>query len=523
MSGWNYPRPTHQNVPKSLLDDIERIKGLVARYFPIYNIEVHFDTISMKCNVEEITLEQKFEDLRQEMKELSYIPLITKERGEYIVHVVKRPPSKFRGIWLNLILLFATIGSTIFAGAGLWSATFSTGDIFLAENLINGGLYFALPLMLILSVHEMAHYVAAKKHNVAASLPFFIPMPFSVLGTFGALISIREPIPTKKALLDIGFAGPIAGFVVTIPVLIIGFMMNGDVPQIPASEIIAGGSMEWGTSLFFEIFVMAFGLPSPLTIHPMAFAGWVGLFVTALNLLPAGQLDGGHIARALLGEKSRYAGYGVIALLLGLGLMFDFSGWLILALLIMFMGIRHPPPLNDVSHLDNKRKMVGVAAALMLVLCFVPVPLMQVDYNYDFTFQEGDGTLVGPHFSHSIDKQVFNDWQNYSFPFRIENNGNMELDLRFNIDITTNVSGYECYAWLSQNGNTTGNVSQYFNTTLELGQTQNLSLNMMFSPMVNATQAIIDIEELEYPWMEANLNSESAGMAHGMRVAVNFT
>ena len=187
------------------------------------------------------------------------------------------------------------------------------------------------------------------------------------------------------------------------------------------------------------------------------------------------------------------------------------------------MGIRHPPPLNDVSHLDNKRKMVGVAAALMLVLCFVPVPLMQVDYNYDFTFQEGDGTLVGPHFSHSIDKQVFNDWQNYSFPFRIENNGNMELDLRFNIDITTNVSGYECYAWLSQNGNTTGNVSQYFNTTLELGQTQNLSLNMMFSPMVNATQAIIDIEELEYPWMEANLNSESAGMAHGMRVAVNFT
>ena len=524
MSSWNYPRPAHQNVPKTIFDDIESIQGQVARHFSIYHIEVHYDTISMKCHVDESSLEQRFENLRMDMKKMSYVPLITKERGEYVVHVVKRPPMKFKGPWLNIIMLIATIGTTMLAGATLWNEIFGISDLGAMENWTNGTLYFAFPLMLILSVHEMAHYYAAKKHNVAASLPFFIPMPFSVLGTFGALISIREPIPSKKALLDIGFSGPIAGFIVTIPVLIIGLMLTGDVPQLPADEIIAGGTLQWGTSLFFDTFVMSFGLPNPLTIHPLAFAGWVGLFVTALNLLPAGQLDGGHIARALLGDKSKFAGYGVISLLLMLGLFFGFDGWLILALLIMFMGIRHPPPLNDVSTLDNKRKMVGVAAALMLVFCFVPVPMSQVAINNDFAYLEADGTFVGPYFSHSIDKDIYNNWQNFSFPFRIENNGNMVLDLSFDIttECTTN-SSYEFYAWLSNNGNNTGNMSQVFNTHLGLGEVQNLTLNMAFSPMTNATNITINIQEIEYDWLNDNFAGENGGLAHDMQVSVRFS
>jgi Zn-dependent protease len=459
MSGWNYAQQPPQSVPRTIFDDVEKIQGTVAGYFPIYHIEVHYDTVSMKCHVDENTLEKNFEDMRLEMKKTGYVPLINREHGEYLVHVVKRPPMKFKGPWLNLIMLIATIGTTTMAGAILWNSIFLTSGLGEIENWTNGALYFAFPLMLILSIHEMGHYYAAKKHNVAASLPFFIPMPLSVLGTFGALISIREPIPSKKALMDIGFAGPIAGFVVTIPVLMLGLMLTGDVPQIPAGQVIAGGTAQWGSSIFFETFVMAFGLPNPLTIHPLAFAGWVGLFVTALNLLPAGQLDGGHIARALLGDRSKYAGYGTVSLLLVLGLFFGFDGWLILALIIMFMGIRHTPPLNDVTTLDGKRKMVGIAAALMLVLCFVPVPMSQIDYNYNFAYLEADGTFVGPHFSHSIDKGIFyNDWQNISFPFKIENNGNMPLDLSFEITTESNSnSSYEFHAWLSHNGNNTGN------------------------------------------------------------------
>ena len=524
MSSWNYPQPAHQQVPKTIFDDIEKIQELVARHFQIYHIEVHYHTVSMKCHVDKETLDGKFENLRQDMKKMDYVPLITKERGEFVVHVVKRPPMKFKGPWLNLIMLIATIGTTTLAGAILWNSIFQTSGLGAIENWTNGALYFAFPLMLILSIHEMAHYYAAKKHNVAASLPFFIPMPLSVLGTFGALISIREPIPTKKALLDIGFSGPIAGFIVTIPVLIIGLMLTGDVPQIPANEVIAGGTAQWGSSLFFETFVMSFGLPNPLTIHPLAFAGWVGLFVTALNLLPAGQLDGGHIARALLGEKSKYAGYGVIGLLLTLGLLFRFDGWLILALLIMFMGIRHPPPLNDVSELDNRRKMLGVAAAVMLVLCFVPVPMSHVAVNHDFAYLEADGTFIGPHFSHSIDKDVYNNWQNFSFPFKIENNGNMPLNLNFDItnECSTN-SSYEFYTWLSYNGNNTQNMSQTFGTTLELGQVQNLTLNMAFSPMTNATNATINIQESRNDWLDDNFESESNGLAHDMQVTIRFS
>jgi len=350
-------------------------------------------------------------------------------------------------------------------------------------------------------------------------------MPFSVLGTFGALISIREPIPSKKALLDIGFSGPIAGFIITIPVLIIGLLLTGDVPQLPANEIIAGGTLQWGTSIFFETFVMSFGLPNPLTIHPLAFAGWVGLFVTALNLLPAGQLDGGHIARALLGEKSKYAGYGVISLLLMLGLFFGFDGWLILALLIMFMGIRHPPPLNDVSALDNKRKMVGIAAAVMLVFCFVPVPMLQVDYNHDFNFQMPDGTMANSQLSHSIDKHILNNsWQNFTFPFRIENTGNMALDLSFEITTQCNTnSSYEFDAWLSYNGNSTDNISHIFNTSLGLGEIQNLTLNMAFSPMTNISDVTINIQEINYDWLNDNFTSKSSGLAHDMQVSVRFS
>lgn len=518
MANWYYPPPPQPEVPRTIFDDIEQIKGVVAKYFPIYNTQVHFDMVSMSCQVDPVSLESNFEGLRKELRTMSYIPMITQEKGEHIVHVVKNPPTKFRGPWLNLVLLIATIISTILAGAALWSATFDSGSFLEMGNLGNGALYFALPLMLILSVHEMAHYLAAKKHGVAASLPFFIPAPF-ILGTLGAFISIREPIPTKKALLDIGFAGPIAGFVVAIPILCIGLMLSGDLPVPVQTGTIEGGTMLIGTSALFETFMALFNLPGNTTIHPLAFAGWVGFFVTALNLLPVGQLDGGHVARALLGEWSKWAGYAVIGFMLVLGLLYS-STWLFFALLIMFMGMRHPPPLNDVTNLTNGRKLVGVAAAIMLVLCFVPAPITTEPVNYDFTFQQADASPVGPYYSHSMDIPLTNTWDNHTFPFRIVNNGNMQLELSFLITASSNASEPEnITAWLSVSDDS--EPSQYFNRTLGIGERLDLELNMRFSPVMNSSLVTIDIQETGYEWDSGGLLTDSP-VPHGMRVQVYF-
>lgn len=518
MSGWNYPPPPPQGPPRTIFDDIEAIKGMVARHFPIYRTEVHFDTVSMYCNVDRATLEANFESLRRDLRPMAYIPLITEERGEAIIHVVRRPPEKFWGAWVNVILLIATIATTVYAGATIWDAVFGTGGALSGESLANGALYFALPLMLILGIHELGHYWAARMHSVAASMPFFIPAP-TLLGTLGALISIREPIPSKKALLDIGFAGPIAGFVVAIPVLCIGLLLSGDITTPVQSDTLEGGTMLVGSSALFQGFVMLFGLGGGVSLHPMAFAGWVGFLVTALNLLPVGQLDGGHIARALLGERSRWAGYAALGIMLVLGLFY--SGWLFFALIIMFMGLRHPPPLNDVTVLTNGRKAVGIAAAAMLVLCFVPVPFSTVPVNYDFTFQEADGSPVGPYFSHTMDREPGPAWQNITFDFRVENNGNMPLELVFRTDAgsDTDEPAY-MDAWLSITGDANATGGTDFNATLGIGESMNLTLHMTFSPVLSPASVTVDVQELEYQWT-GGLATDSP-TAHGMRVTVDF-
>ncbi len=515
MANW-YSQPP--DVPGTVFTDIEKITGAVAKYFPIYSTQMHFDMVSMKCNVDTGSLESNFEALRKEMKALGYIPMISEEGGEYLIHVVKRPPEKFRGPWLNLILLIVTIASTVIAGAALWASAFG-GGMFEGHNLLNGALYFALPLMLILGIHEMAHYFAAKRHAVAASLPFFIPAPF-ILGTMGAFISIREPIPSKKALLDIGFAGPIAGFIVAIPVLCMGLVLSGDMPVAVEGETIPGGTMLIGTSVLFEAFMMAFNLPAGTGIHPMAFAGWVGFFVTALNLLPVGQLDGGHISRALLGDRSRWASYGAMGLMLFMGLVFS-SSWLFFALLIMFMGLRHPPPLNDVTSLQNRKKVVGIAAALMLVLCFVPVPISQEPVNYDFAFQRADGTQESASHSHSMEVFTSAAWQNTSYPFRIVNNGNMPLDLAFEISASSNSSEPQnITAWIYVFGEPSSNASDHFDRSLGIEEVLHLSMNMTFSPVLGNCTVTVHLQETAYDW--PNIRDTAHAEEHGMTLAVNF-
>ncbi len=360
--------------------EIERLRARVAAYFPVYETRVTPHSLILLVHVDPAILEARFDALRRELWEKFYVPQIRREKGEYVVEVVRRPPMTPWSSIANLILLVLTVVTTVAAGAFLWLA-WRGGSALSSADLLNGGLYFALPLMAILGLHELAHFVLARHHHVEASLPYFIPVPppFLLFGTFGAFISLREPIPTKKALLDIGAAGPLAGFVVAIPVTLGGLWLSAHGTPLsiancgPSIVGVSYGGLQWGPSLIWE----ALGLFVPASafahLHPLALAGWVGLLVTAINLLPAGQLDGGHVFRALLGDRSRFVSYGAVLLLVILG--FRYEGWFLFALLVFVLGMRHPPPLNDITPLDGKRWALGGVTAAILVAGFVIVPL----------------------------------------------------------------------------------------------------------------------------------------------------
>ena len=313
--------------------------------------------------------------------------------GDYVIEVMKKPKFATKGTEWNLALFFLTILSTVLTGALLYAAREHEDSDTILSALISpyylarGALFFAFPLMAILGTHEMGHYLMAKRHGIAASLPFFIPLPpgISIFGTMGAFISLREPITDKKALFDIGIAGPIAGMLVAIPVTIIGVWLTSPTSNVPDPG--EGPNLAIGLPLLYQWISMAVPHDGG-SIHPTAFAGWVGLFITALNLLPAGQLDGGHVARALLGEKAQYLSYATLGAMLILGL-FYFQGWLLFAVLIFALGAKHPPPLNDLSELDTKRILVGVLGAVIFIVAITPIPMQPLEYDIGVSM-EGD-------------------------------------------------------------------------------------------------------------------------------------
>jgi len=353
--------------------DIELLKREVGQRFPFYDMKANPNTAVFFCRIDEETLGEKFDDLRRSLSEKGYIPTIRYEKGEHAIYVIKKPKVKKKPVWVNIVLLITTIFTTTLAGAIQWVSIYESDLTSFMEVLTkatspfylwNGLIFFSIPLLTILGIHEMGHYFISKRHNLETSLPFFIPLPPPfILGTFGALISTREPIPNRKALLDVGISGPICGFLVAIPVSIIGlFLMQQNpivVPPGPDTIVIIYPLLLQGLSSFFTI-------PSYTVMHPTLFAGWVGFFLTAINLLPVGQLDGGHVARALLKEKHKYASWAVVFVLLGLGLFF--SGWLFLAFIILFMiGTRHQPPLNEIAPLDTKRLLIGILAVIIFI------------------------------------------------------------------------------------------------------------------------------------------------------------
>ncbi len=371
---WN----SYHQVDSEPRSDLELLKSEVGQRFPFYDMKYNARTMAFFCRIDEGTLDENFDSLRMSLSDKGYIPMLRYVKGEHIIYVIRKSKKKEKPVWINISLLIATIITTSLTGSilhmgynDIWNIP-RIMDVFMPENLFNGILLFAFPLMSILFIHEMGHYFTSKKHGIATSLPFFIPippiMPSFNIGTFGALISSRDPMPNRKALFDVGISGPIAGFIVAVPVTIIGIMYSHPAPLMePASgEIILGGSILF---TYLSTYILNIPLGTPIDLSLIAFAGWVGLLITSINLLPAGQLDGGHIFRAFLGEKQKWAGWIAVMIMI-------FTGWFFFAIIIMFMmGMQHPPPLNDATPLDMRRKLLFFIAIIILVLCYIPYPI----------------------------------------------------------------------------------------------------------------------------------------------------
>lgn len=246
----------------------------------------------------------------------------------------------------------------------------------LAESLFDPALWrtgatFSLPLLAILGVHELGHMLACRRHGLPATYPYFLPAPVGI-GTFGAVIRIREPIHSRRVLFDVGAAGPLAGFAVAVPVLVWGIAISRVVTGAPRGDYI-----DFGEPLLFRLIETAIfpatARGADLALSPLGFAGWFGLFVTALNLLPLGQLDGGHILYAAIGGRQKRVGIVLFVLLAALA--FLWPGWILWVVIVLVMGIAHPPTADPEERLDGKRRVLAIVCLLVFAASFSPVPV----------------------------------------------------------------------------------------------------------------------------------------------------
>lgn len=326
-----------------------------------------------------------FERVYDRFFTLGFTPMLREENGQQALiampGVVDDSPSNWR---LNLLLLLLTILSTLYVGAtsapGFVSPVPGTGIVLAVAQILSQlwmGWPFSLGIMLILGAHELGHYFAARYHKVPVTLPYFIPVP-TIFGTMGAFIRLKGPVKNRRSLFDVGVSGPLAGLVFTIPILFIG-LATSDLGPPPAGMYLLEGN-----SLFYFLSkLMVFGqfLPSngiDVQLNQLAFAGWAGLFVTGLNLIPIGQLDGGHIAYTLFGNAARRLYWPLIIGLVLIAIFTQTWSWTLWIFLLFFFGRVYAEPLDDVTPLDPRRRLIAYLALFIFVLVFVPIPIMIV-------------------------------------------------------------------------------------------------------------------------------------------------
>lgn len=289
--------------------------------------------------------------------------------------------------WPNALLFLLTVLSTYLVGLS-WGANylypeqlsaegarFNWHSLFVDRKVMLLGVLYAVVLMTILLGHELGHYLTCRRYGLSATLPYFIPAP-TLVGTLGAFIKIKSPIAGKRSLFDIGMAGPLVGFALSVPAVIAGLLLAKTIPLIPHDDTIAFGEpllMKIVGGLFMKV-------PAgyDLVLHPIGFAGWVGLLVSSFNLFPVGQLDGGHIAYAILGRRSRILSVAIIPVFVMMGIFFWF-GWLLWALVIMLLGLRHPIVLDEASDIGTARKIIGIVCIAVFILSFIPDPVRGYD------------------------------------------------------------------------------------------------------------------------------------------------
>jgi Zn-dependent protease len=347
-----------------------------------------------------------YDELANSLKSQNVTPLFRMEEGRHAVilvpGIVRPPPAK---VWVNGVLFLLTVITVLMAGA-LYSYSGPSPEnitellLGLLGNLGNG-IAFAGTLLTILLAHEFGHYLAGRYHKTTVTLPYFIPFPLSTFGTMGAFIQLKEPPKNRRILLDIGLAGPLAGLVVAIPLLLLGLYLS-PVSKLPF-ELPPGQGFEGNSILYLAMKFLVKGelLPQPFSylgtnpliywikyyltstplpsggrdviLHPIAWAGWAGLLVTAINLIPAGQLDGGHVMYVLLGPKAGKLLPYIIGALLLLG--FVWSGWWLWVILLLLLGRVYAEPLDQITTLDPRRRALAILGLVIFVFVFVPVPL----------------------------------------------------------------------------------------------------------------------------------------------------
>ena len=333
------------------------IENKVASYFSIK--KAHIEKKEFYFIVYDYS-KDRFLQLVEDLDEIGYLPFIDEYEGEYKIRIANKPKHGESRIHINVILFLITVISTVFAGY-----------LFGGGKLIDG-IAFAIALLAIVGSHETAHYFAARKHGVNATLPYFIPAP-TLVGTFGAVINVKSAIPNKNALFDLGVSGPIAGIIVTIPVLIIGVLLSTVAPmQNAAIQFFPSILMYIPMTIVFPSVPEGYGV----MLHPVAFAAWVGIIVTMLNLMPVAVLDGGHVSRSLFNDKvHRYVSFAgiIVTVLLGWYLMA-----VLMAVFVLFVSRRHPGALDNVSKISKKRKIVAILVVIIFILCLSPMPSITV-------------------------------------------------------------------------------------------------------------------------------------------------
>lgn len=404
-----------ETKPAMNLDaEFERIDALVGRIFYIEqrtygksdtNIIARYDGHLIVQDSE-----AAYDRLAEQLRPLGLTPLFRAENGVQSILLIPRlPQPRPSKKWVNLVLFVLTLFSVWITGGFMginWDLSLLPSEPLAALRLLLGGGWpFAVSMLAILGAHEFGHYLAGRSHGMHVTLPYFLPLPLSPFGTIGAFIQMKEPPKNRRILLDVGIAGPLSGLIVTIPVLIIGLSLStlDTLPIAPQPGIAV--QLEGNSILYLLSKYLIFGelLPAPadysgvsplmywlryyltgqplpfggidVSLHMVAWAGWGGLLVTAVNLIPAGQLDGGHMVYVLIGrERARRLLPFILIILVGMGLLWP--GWWLWALLIFFLGRTHAEPLDQITPLDPLRRGLAILGLVVFFLVFIPVPLV---------------------------------------------------------------------------------------------------------------------------------------------------